>query len=125
MVPDARSSSPASNRQFDFNSQAGVLLVLAAIRKSDCTTAVRNELRDLVFLYSNGGGDPAVRNVLEERLKTYNVTLSEVAVQAVVPTYSFRTTVRLFIRSAVAGICTRGSDKKYEYSTHTSCAAKK
>ena len=85
MVPDARSSFPANNRQFDFNSQAGVLLVLAAIRKSDCTTAVRNELRDLVFLYSNGGGDPAVRNVLEERLKTYNVTLSEVAVQAVVP----------------------------------------
>ena len=70
MVPDDRSGGGS----FDFNSQAGVLAVLGAIRASTLTTADRNELRDLVFLYSNGGGDPAVRTQLEERLREYAIT---------------------------------------------------
>jgi hypothetical protein len=60
---------------FDFNSQAGVLKVLQAIRA--CTTialAERNELRDLVFLYANGGGDQAVRTQLQDRLAALGIT---------------------------------------------------
>jgi hypothetical protein len=73
MVPDDRSSSVGA-RSFDFNSQAGVLAVLGAIRASELSPADKNELRDLVFLYSNGGGDPAVRTVLEERLREVGIT---------------------------------------------------
>jgi hypothetical protein len=76
MVPDDRSSAGNSMGQFDFNSQAGVLAVLGAIRGSNLNTADRNELRDLVFLYSNGGGDSAVRTMLEERLLAQGVTPS-------------------------------------------------
>lgn len=72
MVPDDRSSTGGS--AFDFNSQAGVLAVLGAIRASALSPIERNELRDLVFLYSNGGGDPAVRTMLEERLRENNIT---------------------------------------------------
>lgn len=59
---------------FDLNSQAGILIVLQAIRSSDLVVAKRNELRDLVFLYANGGGDPAMRNMLEERLLASQIT---------------------------------------------------
>ena len=72
MAPDVRSS--VGGNSFDFNSQAGVLAVLGAIRASTLAVTERNELRDLVFLYSNGGGDPGVRTVLEERLREAGIT---------------------------------------------------
>lgn len=53
---------------FDLKSQAGVMSVLAAIRASKLSPAEKNELRDLVFSYSNGGGDASVRNLLEQKL---------------------------------------------------------
>lgn len=58
---------------FDFNSQAGVAAVLAAIRQSQLTPAQKNELRDLVFLYANGGGDASVRLSLEQKLAAYQI----------------------------------------------------
>lgn len=58
---------------FDFNSQAGVMAVLAAIRQSPLTGAQKNELRDLVFLYTNGGGDASVRLSLEQKIATYQI----------------------------------------------------
>jgi hypothetical protein len=79
MAPDVRSSTGSSS--FDFNSQAGVLVVLGAIRASELSPADKNELRDLVFLYSNGGGDAAVRTVLEERLRSANITPDSVPVK--------------------------------------------
>lgn len=60
--------------EFDLKSQSGVMLVLAAIRASKLSPAEKNELRDLVFLYSNGGGDATVRNQLEQKLKSNQIT---------------------------------------------------
>ena len=67
MVND-RSSGAVGARAFDLNSQAGVMAVLAAARSSGVSAAERNELRDLVFLYTNGGGDQSVRIALEQKL---------------------------------------------------------
>ncbi len=58
---------------FDFNSQAGVMAVLTAIRASDISSADKNELRDLVFLYTNGGGDPSIRLALEGKLRNFKI----------------------------------------------------
>ena len=58
---------------FDFNSQAGVMAVLAAIRQSTLTPPQKNELRDLVFLYANGGGDASVRLSLEQKISAYQI----------------------------------------------------
>lgn len=72
MVPDVRSSASAN---FDLNSPTGMLAVLGAIRASSVAVDVRNELRDLVFLYSNGGHDPAVLGVLQERLSAEGIVI--------------------------------------------------
>lgn len=58
---------------FNFNTQSGVLAVLAAVRQSALTPAQKNELRDLVFLYANGGGDVSVRLSLEQKLTAYKI----------------------------------------------------
>ncbi len=84
MVPEARSSQ-GGEKQFDFNSQVGVLAILQSIRQSELTPSVKNELRDLVFLYANGGGDAALRNMLEERLKANGVTAQALAAPAAQP----------------------------------------
>lgn len=64
----------SDTRSFDFNSQAGVMHVLASIRASTVSPAIKNELRDLVFQYSNGGGDPTTRLSLEQKISTYQIT---------------------------------------------------
>ena len=45
--------------QFDLKSQAGVMSVLSAIRASKISPAEKNELRDLIFAYTNGRNFPA------------------------------------------------------------------
>lgn len=62
------------NNSFDFNSQAGVMSLLASIRASTLSPAEKNELRDLVFLYTNGGGDVSVRIALEQKLVAHKIT---------------------------------------------------
>jgi hypothetical protein len=59
---------------FDLNSQSGVMAVLVAVRHSALSPAQKNELRDLVFQYSNGGGDVTVRRALEQKITTYALT---------------------------------------------------
>lgn len=61
------------NNTFDFNTQNGVMLLLAAIRSSSLSTIEKNELRDLVFLYTNGGGDASVKIALEQKLRLNNI----------------------------------------------------
>jgi hypothetical protein len=68
---DQHSSSGSS---FDLHSQAGVMSLLAAIRGSQLSATIKNELRDLVFLYTNGGGDNSVRLALEQKLATHHIT---------------------------------------------------
>ncbi len=79
MVPDDRSSLGGSQSGFDFNSQTGVIAVLAAIRTSPLSSAERNELKDMVFLYSNGGKDAGVRAQLEQRLAAHGILPSPVS----------------------------------------------
>ena len=81
MAQDVRSSVAAGNTSFDFNSQAGVLRILQAIRASDLAITAKNDLRDLVFLYANGGGDQATRNMLEERLRSNNISPALVSIK--------------------------------------------
>ncbi len=70
---------------FDLNSQAGVLRVLQAVRASNISLHERNELRDLVFLYANGGGDQAVRTLLIDRLAALGITPESVPEKAASP----------------------------------------
>jgi len=71
MTQGSRSSQ--SQTSFDFNSQAGVAQVLLSVRKSEMPLESKNELRDLVFLYANSGGDSAIRNTLEKQLLAHNL----------------------------------------------------
>ncbi len=58
------------DRLFDLDTQAGITAVLLAVRASDLPVAEKNELRDLVFLYTNGGRDQSVRLSLEQKITT-------------------------------------------------------
>jgi hypothetical protein len=58
---------------FDFETQAGITHVLASIRASKISPAQKNELRDIVFLYANGGHDQSVKLALEQKLAAYVV----------------------------------------------------
>ena len=58
---------------FDLNSQTGVMSILASIRGSKLSAPEKNELRDLVFLYTNGGGDASVRIALEQKLVAHKI----------------------------------------------------
>jgi hypothetical protein len=69
---------------FDLNSQAGVMSVLASIRASSISAQDKNELRDLVFLYTKGGGDPSVRIDLEQKLTALQI--APVAIKNSAPT---------------------------------------
>lgn len=58
---------------FDLNSQNGVMMLLLALRQSELSSAQKSQMRDLVFLYANGGGDASVRTELEKRLAEYGI----------------------------------------------------
>ena len=58
---------------YDFKTKAGITAILVALRKSDISSAEKNELRDLVFSYTSGGGDESVRISLEQKLKNHNI----------------------------------------------------
>jgi hypothetical protein len=61
------------NAIFDLESQAGVMHLLASVRTSDTSPQQKSELRDLVFLYTNGGKDQSVRLSLEQKIAAYRV----------------------------------------------------
>ena len=68
------SSSPQTGQSvFSLDTQAGVMNLLASIRASQLSAAEKNELRDLVFLYTNGGHDQSVRISLENKLRDRQV----------------------------------------------------
>ncbi len=58
---------------FNLSTQAGVAAVLAAIRASQLSSSDKNALRDLVFSYTNGGGDASVRIALEQKLAAHAI----------------------------------------------------
>jgi len=59
---------------FDLETQAGVMSLLASIRASEISSSHKNELRDLVFLYTNGGKDQTVRLALEQKIAAHKLT---------------------------------------------------
>ena len=69
------SSLPAQGNRsgFDFATTKGVTSFLAALRASDLRPEQKNELRDLVFLYMNGGQDESVRLSLEKKVAAYQL----------------------------------------------------
>lgn len=86
---DQHSSSGSS---FDLHSQAGVMSLLASIRGSQLSATAKNELRDLVFLYTNGGGDNSVRLALEQKLATHHIApIAPVAKAAPAPEAAAKT----------------------------------
>ncbi|MCA9357322.1 hypothetical protein H6784_01550 [Candidatus Nomurabacteria bacterium] len=75
---------------FDLDSQKGIAHLLASVRASDISAAEKNELRDLIFLYSNGGKDQTVRITLEQKIVFYGVVPVTVAVvPGSAPAFSF------------------------------------
>lgn len=58
---------------FDLETQKGVMALLAAVRASSLTAAQKNEVRDLAFLYTNGGRDQSVRITLQQKVLGYGL----------------------------------------------------
>lgn len=58
---------------FNLHSQAGVMAVLAAVRASKISAAEKNDIRDLVFAYTNGGGDASIKIALEQKLLAHQI----------------------------------------------------
>ena len=58
---------------FELETQRGVAHALASVRASNISSEHKNELRDLIFLYTNGGRDQSVRIMLEQKLAAYHV----------------------------------------------------
>lgn len=69
------SSSSSLGDVFTFDTPDDVLRVLASIRASDATMEQKNELRDLVLSYTNGGKDPSVQIQISQMLNSLGVTL--------------------------------------------------
>ena len=67
------SSSTQGPSVFSLDSQAGVVQLLSSIRASDISSKDKNELRDLIFLYTNGGHDESVRLSLEQKLANHHI----------------------------------------------------
>lgn len=73
MVNDSSLPGGANQSAFDLDSQAGVTHLLASVRASELSAEQKNELRDLIFLYANGGKDQSVRNTLEQKIQAYKL----------------------------------------------------
>lgn len=58
---------------FNLETEQGVTQLLLSIRTSDLSAPQKNELRDLVFLYTNGGRDESVKITLEQKIATFKV----------------------------------------------------
>ncbi len=72
-MADIRSSQPEVARSFDLHSQIGVAQLLVAVRVSALTSEEKNELRDLVFQFSNSDDDAALRSLLERKIAEYTL----------------------------------------------------
>ena len=72
-------SLPVSGSQvFDLDTQNGVMHILASLRTSDISVEHKSEIRDLVFLYTNGGKDQTVRLALEQKIAAYGVVAAPI-----------------------------------------------
>jgi hypothetical protein len=67
------SFSPGGGHSFDLETQAGIMHLMASVRASELSAEQKNELRDLIFLYSNGGRDESVRITLNQKIAAFGV----------------------------------------------------
>ncbi|MCA9360480.1 hypothetical protein KC730_01155, partial [Candidatus Kaiserbacteria bacterium] len=58
---------------FDLDSQKGVAVLLASVRASAISVEQKNELRDLIFQYTNSGKDPSARISLEQKVNSSGI----------------------------------------------------
>ncbi len=75
-MPNDSSLGSAAPVSFNLDSQPGVMQLLASVRSSNISPAQKNELRDLIFLYINGGKDHSVRIALEQKVAAYGVQMT-------------------------------------------------
>ncbi len=86
MVQDVRSST--TGVVFDLLTQDGVAKALAFVRACDTSPEKKRELRDLIFSYTNAGGDQALRTQIESELQTLVSKESQSAMSAPVTAVS-------------------------------------
>lgn len=65
--------------KYDLDTEIGIKSILVAIRKSQLPVVERNELRDLVFLFINGGRDETVRNALMQKLAVSGLEVKDLS----------------------------------------------
>jgi hypothetical protein len=70
---------------FDLDSQKGIMHLLASVRACEINPEEKNELRDLIFLYMNGGKDSSVRISLEQKVSQVGIVALEAPAQTVTP----------------------------------------
>ncbi len=58
---------------FDLQSQQGITNLLSSVRAAKIPPAQKNELRDLIFQYMNGGRDQTVLISVEQAISKYNI----------------------------------------------------
>ena len=58
---------------FDLSTQAGIMHLLASVRASDLSAEKKHDLRDTIFLYTNGGRDQSVKLSLEQKISSYKL----------------------------------------------------
>ncbi|MEN9922166.1 MAG: hypothetical protein RL097_442, partial [Candidatus Parcubacteria bacterium] len=85
MVSDSSLVGGGPSFGFDFETQKGIMILLAAVRASELSSEQKNELRDLAFLYSNGGHDQSVRIMLEQKVRAAGLKAPAPVVTTPVP----------------------------------------
>ncbi|MCA9324702.1 hypothetical protein KDA23_01365, partial [Candidatus Saccharibacteria bacterium] len=73
MANDSSLAGGAVQFAFDLETQKGVMSLLAAIRASELAPIEKNELRDLVLLYTNGGRDNSVRITIQQKVLAHGI----------------------------------------------------
>ena len=58
---------------FSFDTPEEVLHILASVRASEATTDQKNDLRDLILSYTNGGKEPSVRIQIQQQLEAFGI----------------------------------------------------
>lgn len=79
MANDSSLVGGAGKFAFDLDSQKGVTHFLASLRASELTPEQKNEVRDLVFLYTNGDKDQSVKITIEQKVSAYGIKALPVA----------------------------------------------
>ena len=79
------SSSSSLGGGFSFDTPQAVLEVLASVRQSDIPVKDKNELRDLVLTYTNGGKDPSLKIQIEQKLQSFHIAPVTAPAALVVP----------------------------------------